>query len=369
MCSLLCKLAYESNEKGHGWNRKFWTDIGLEEVLANDARMLGNVVQYAGQPCGNGLQESAAKELGLKPKTAVATSLIDAHCGALGLLGCKTEIEQHIEPVTSRLSLICGTSTCHMVMSQMPYFIPGVWGPLYSALLPKLWLNEGGQSATGKLMDHIIDSHPASKSIINRLNNERHLQEELNTILAQIQSEKKLESMAQLTMDLHIWPDFHGNRSPLADPTLKGMISGLTLSTSEEDLALLYFATIQGLSYGTRHIIETMMKSGHSIKTILICGGLSKNPVFVQTQSDVTGLPVICPNEPESVLLGGAILGATAAGDFPSILEAMKAMGGTGRVIEPRANDKSFHDKKYAVFLKMVEHQQDYQILMKNVVN
>lgn len=31
--------------------------------------------------------------------------------------------------------------------------------------------------------------------------------------------------MGFLTVDLHVWPDFHGNRSPLADPTLKGMVS------------------------------------------------------------------------------------------------------------------------------------------------
>ena len=38
----------------------------------------------------------------------------------------------------------------------------GVWGPYFSAVLPNLWLLEGGQSATGKLVDHVIDSHPAS---------------------------------------------------------------------------------------------------------------------------------------------------------------------------------------------------------------
>ena len=39
-------------------------------------------------------------------------------------------------------------------------------------------------------------------------------------------------------------PYFHGNRSPRADPYLKGMISGLKLSDSVDSLALLYLATI-----------------------------------------------------------------------------------------------------------------------------
>lgn len=57
----------------------------------------------------------------------------------------------------------------------------------------------------------------------------------------------KNEKKHELTRDLHIWPDFHGNRL-LADPTLKGMVCGLTLSSSVNDLAALYLATIQALA-------------------------------------------------------------------------------------------------------------------------
>jgi ribulose kinase len=54
--------------------------------------------------------------------------------------------------------------------------------------------------------------------------------------------------LCDVSKDLHVWPDFHGNRSPLADPTLKGMISGLTLAHSRDDLAVVYLATIQALA-------------------------------------------------------------------------------------------------------------------------
>jgi ribulose kinase len=59
-----------------------------------------------------------------------------------------------------------------------------------------------------------------------------------------------LSDVSLLTKDFHMWPDFHGNRSPLADPTMKGMVVGLTINCSEENLALLYLATLQGLSVG-----------------------------------------------------------------------------------------------------------------------
>lgn len=56
-----------------------------------------------------------------------------------------------------------------MAVSKGPVFVPGVWGPYYSAMVPGMWLNEGGQSATGKLVDYVIDSHPATLAIKNKI--------------------------------------------------------------------------------------------------------------------------------------------------------------------------------------------------------
>lgn len=41
--------------------------------------------------------------------------------------------------------------------------------------------------------------------------------------------------------------------------------------------------------FGTRFIIEAMEAAGHSINTLFLCGGLSKNPLFVQMHVDITG--------------------------------------------------------------------------------
>lgn len=56
-----------------------------------------------------------------------------------------------------------------MIVNENKIYVSGVWGPYYSAMVPGLWLNEGGQSATGKLLDHVIDTHPATPGILKSL--------------------------------------------------------------------------------------------------------------------------------------------------------------------------------------------------------
>lgn len=62
--------------------------------------------------------------------------------------------------------------------------------------------------------------------------------EVLNAILRRMAGEP--ENIAFLTQDIHMLPYFHGNRSPRANPTLTGILTGLKLSRTPEDMALHY---------------------------------------------------------------------------------------------------------------------------------
>uniref|UniRef100_A0A8C5WKX3 FGGY carbohydrate kinase domain-containing protein n=1 Tax=Leptobrachium leishanense TaxID=445787 RepID=A0A8C5WKX3_9ANUR len=318
-CTLVCKWTYSTDA---GWDDSFWKEIGLEDVLEENYAKIGNQVLSPGASMGNSLTVEAAKDLGLPEGIAVATSLIDAHAGGLGVIGADVRghgLPCENQPITSRLALICGTSSCHMGISEKPIFVPGVWGPYFSAMVPGFWLNEGGQSATGKLIDHVIRGHNAFIELRQKAEARGlHMYTYLNNHLDQIRASGPVGFLAA---DLHVWPDFHGNRSPLADPTMKGAVVGLSLSNGLNDLAILYLATVQSIALGTRHILECMLAAGHRISTLFLCGGLSKNPLFVQMHADITGLPVVLSKEVESVLVGAAILGACASGDFPSIQE------------------------------------------------
>jgi len=367
LCSTTCKWTYlgERAEGGvSGWRDDYFRAIGLGDLVDEGYGRIGTKIRPMGERLGT-LTPRAAEELGLSPATAVGVSIIDAHAGGLGLLGVTTNAATLSEAaLEERLALIGGTSSCHMAVSREPRFPPGIWGPYYSAMIPGLWLTEGGQSATGALLEHVIDIHARGAALRDTARREgTTVYALLNEILDRLAVQRPFP--AALTEQIHVLPYFHGNRSPRADPTLRGMISGLKMIDSVEALALVYLATVQAIAHGTRHIIDTMNAAGFRISTIVACGGDTKNPLFVREHADVTGCRVILPREPEAVLLGGAILGAVASGDQPSVLAAMSAMSGPGGEVPPPGDAvRAFHDRKHRVFQRMYGDQIAYRKLM-----
>ena len=372
LCTTVCKWTYlgQRGQDGAGWDADYFTSIGLCDLVADGFRRIGTTIRPMGEPVGFGLTPEAAQELGLEPGVAVGVSIIDAHAGGLGLLGATIKGEAPTpKALNQRLALIGGTSSCHMAVSPKPRFIAGIWGPYFSAMIPDLWLTEGGQSATGALIDHVIFSHAAAAPLQAEARRAgRTIYELLNDRLAVLAKAGRVPHPAALTAGLHVQPDFHGNRSPRANPTLTGAISGLTLSATADDLALQYLAAIQAVAYGTRHILDEMNRKGYAIDTLLACGGGTKNPVFLREHADITGCRLVLPKEPEAVLLGSAILGAVAAGAYESVLEAMAAMSAAGRVIAPTKGPVArFHDAKYKVFHRLHQDAMAYRRIMTSV--
>ncbi|WP_043341777.1 FGGY-family carbohydrate kinase [Belnapia moabensis] len=362
LCSTVCKWTYLGQEGR--WDEGFFRAVGLGELAEEGFRRIGTEILPVGQAIPGGLRAEAAAELGLPAGIAVGASAIDAHAGGLGTIGAALDGRApDAEALRHRLALIGGTSSCHMAVSAEPRFVPGVWGPYYSAMQPGLWLNEGGQSATGALIDHVITSHATYPELAEEA------RQAGGTVYARLNA--RIEALAAplafpalLTEGLHLLPDFHGNRSPLADARMRGMVSGLALSATVDDLARLYLATIQAIAYGTRHIVEALDAEGYAIDTLLASGGGTKNPVFLREHADASGCRIVLPEEPEAVLLGAAMLGAVAAGLHPGLPAAMAAMGRAGEVITPDPATRRYHEAKYAVFRRMQADQQAYRKIM-----
>ena len=365
LCTTVCKWTYLGHEEASGRYRlDFFEQIGIPDLFD------GERVSLRSSPMGTnagGLTQKAAQELGLVEGTPVGVGIIDAHAGGIGSLGSILKDARPGEyPFEHSIALIGGTSSCHMGVSREPRFINGVWGPYYGAMIPGTWLNEGGQSATGSLIDLVIRNNGAYPEISKAARSEgTDIYTFLNRMVERMKKQKGLESVR----NLHVLPYFHGNRSPRADPCAKGMVSGLTLSATPEEVVHLYHATVQAIAYGTRHIIEAMNEKGYAIRKIHLTGGHIRNRLFIQEHADITGCEIVLPKEPEAVLLGTAILGAVAAGEFSDILQGMTSMGREANVISPVPSTAAFHQIKYEIFKEMYDFQKKIRDKMETKTN
>lgn len=343
-CTLTCKWTYLGH-RDQPWDEAFFAKLGLDDIRART--QLPDRAVPIGAAVGR-LTEEAARDLGLTTATMVAAGLIDAHAGALGTLGPRLG-GPHLSgtggaaAADRAIALIAGTSNCHMAVSPEPRPIKGVWGPYLGAVMDGLWLNEGGQSATGALLDHVVASHAGRTHFSNRFH------DELAQILLQ-----RIAGEPDLAPRLHMLPDYHGNRSPLADPDAVGVISGLTMiADTKEQLVRLYWATAAAIGYGTRHIIDAMNRAGYAIDSIALSGGHAASPFLVRMYADTTGATIGISACPEPVLLGTAMAAAVGSGAFPTLAASAQAMGAAETMVAPDPQARAAHDRRYRVFLEM----------------
>ncbi|MRI34137.1 hypothetical protein EOPP23_14165 [Endozoicomonas sp. OPT23] len=307
-----------------------------------------------------GLSDEIAEELGLSAGLVVATGVVDGCAGSLTVLGAKLNEENSLG---QRLSMIVGTSSIYISTSKSAIADDAIWGPVPS-VIEGLNHNIVGQSAVGALIDYIIESHPAYNELMALTKTKgKHYSSILEQRLLSIAG--NTEDIPLLTRNIHVLPYFAGNRTPLMDMSLKGMISGLTMDSSLDNLALIYLATIQGLALEARQNLETLTKLDFEIRELFPSGGLTKNKLFMQVHLDVLGLPASMPKEADSMLLGGALFASVASGYYKPE-QAIKAFSATDRALFPNQNLRDYYGKKYEVFLELYHDQIKYRRIMQN---
>ncbi len=110
---------------------------------------------------------------------------------------------------------------------------------------------------------------------------------------------------------LTLLPYFSGERTPIHDPHAKGILFGLDLTHTRGDI---YRALLEGIAYGTHHVIETYREAGQTLASIQAVGGGTKNKVWSQAISDVSGRTQVLREKTIGASYGDAFLAAQAIG-------------------------------------------------------
>ena len=343
-CTVTCKWTYLAHERR--WDESYFRAVGLGALADEGFARIGRDVVDPGTPMGRGLTARAASDLGLREGTAVGAGMIDAHAGGIGTVGAAGDAR-------SCMGYVFGTSSCTMTSTTEPVFVPGVWGPYFSAMVPGLWLNEGGQSAAGVAIDRLLAMHPAAADARRRAD---EAGESLHALLARLAQEKAggLSQSALLLDGVHVVPEFLGNRAPFADPHARAIVAGLGMESDLDSLVALYVAGLCGIGYGLRQILEAQASAGAPVDSVVISGGAGRADLVRQLLADVTGKPLLATEAQEPVLLGAAMLGAVAAGLDANVQAAMAAMSHIGRTYEPaRGEIAALHESRFRAFARL----------------
>ena len=281
------------------------------------------------------LTERAAAITGLPAGIAVAAGNVDAHVTA--------PAAQAID--SGQMVLIMGTSTCHVMNSDVLREVPGMCGVVEGGITPGLWGYEAGQSGVGDIFEWFTTQQVPTAT--QQAADEAGLT--VHEHLTRLAAEQAVGEHGLLALDWH-----SGNRSVLVDHDLSGLIVGLTLATRPEDI---YRALLEATAFGTRLIIETFDEAGVPVREVVVAGGLQKNALLMQIYADVLNLPLSTIGSDQGPALGSAIHAAVAAGAYPDVHAASEAMGRVNRDgYQPDPDRAQAYDLLYADYRALHDH-------------
>jgi len=275
------------------------------------------------------LSAEAAAWTGLPEGIMVAVGNVDAHVTA--------PAAQAVEP--GQMVAIMGTSTCQVMNSDHLAEVPGMCGVVDGGIVSGLYGYEAGQSGVGDIFAWYVANqvpprcHEAAKDA----------GQSVHEYLTELVRDQPVGGHGLVALDWH-----SGNRSVLVDHELSGLLLGATLTTRPEEI---YRALLEATAFGARTIVETFNTSGVPVTEFIVAGGLLRNSFLMQTYSDILRMPISTIASDQGPALGSAIHAAVAAGAYPDVRAAGKAMGKLNKnVYSPNEESATAYDKLFAEY-------------------
>lgn len=312
----------------------------IDPLLDGFSERLFDTTYTAAQRAGT-LSPQWAETLGLSTEVVVGIGAFDCHMGAVG-----AEIEPYM------LSKIIGTSTCDIMVvpeeEMKGRLVSGICGQVPGSVIPGMVGLEAGQSAFGDVYAWFknILLWPASQLGLPQDQLEK-MENELLVRLSAEASKRPVTENSVLAVD---W--LNGRRTPDANQALYAAVSGLQLGTDAPEI---FRALVEATCFGARAIVERFVAEGIAVKGLIAMGGVAQKSSFImQTMSDVIGRPIKVHRSEQTCAIGAAMFAATAAGIYPNVQAAMKAMGqGFDKSYSPDKQRSILYNKRYERYKRL----------------
>ena len=104
---------------------------------------------------------------------------------------------------------------------------------------------------------------------------------------------------------VHLVPGFNGLGAPWWDPDATGLLTGLTLGTSLENVAR---AALESVAFQINDLLIAIREATGGSGVLSVDGGAAANSTLMQLQADISGIPVQRPAAADLSALGAAHL-------------------------------------------------------------
>ena len=323
--------------------------VALEPKLAGFREHLFEKTHTSDTKVGT-LSPEWAKRLGLSEDVAVAVGAFDCHMGAVGA---------EITPNT--FVRVIGTSTCDIMVSSYEEIgdklIPGICGQVDGSVIPGMVGLEAGQSGFGdiyawfkRVLAWPIENILAKSTLIDEETKTKLIDETLDQIIPALSEEAAKVPVSESTILAVDW--MNGRRTPDASQLVKGTITGLNLASSAP---LIFRALVEATAFGSKAIVDRFLENGVRIDSVIGIGGISlKSPFVMQTLADVLNMPIKVAKAEQACAFGSSMFAAVAAGVYPKIEDAQKAMGlGFAKEYLPNAENHALYLALYEKYRKL----------------
>jgi len=139
-------------------------------------------------------------------------------------------------------------------------------------------------------------------------------------------------------------PYLAGERAPVWDPSVRGVLRGIGLSSGRCEFAN---SILEGIGFAIKDVITVMEETGETAGELRVTGGMADNGFFNQMKADITGKKILQPLQKEAELLGLAVIGACSLGRFSSFAEASSAMVRIEKTYEPNPKHAALYDELF----------------------
>lgn len=297
--------------------RRIWSEPVLR-ALHLDADILPKVVESS--DISGVVTAEAAAELGVNPGTPIVGGGADNAAGAVGCGATDGSVMQ----------VSIGTSGAVVTPTSEPHVAPEMNLHTFCHAAPDLWYLMGVVLSAGSALRWLRDSVATGQSY--------------DVLTA------KAENVPVGSDGLIFLPYLTGERTPHNDANARGVFFGLNFA---HDLGHLTRAVVEGVCLAMRDSLELMKEQSVSPSEVRLIGGGARSRMWLQTLSNVFGLPISTVQPSGGAAYGAALLAAVGCGMFDTVDDAVRACISTERAAEPDAAPSAAYDELYIAYKRL----------------